>query len=290
MPNFLILGAQKAGTTSIYKYLCQHPEIFMSANKEPHYFTLGDMELTPEAKRMYSHVPLTLKEYQQLFQDVQQEKAIGEASTSYLDTPRAARRIKQFLPKAKLIAVLRDPAERAQSHFTFNHKVFNEKLSTFHEVMAAEQQRLSQGLGPRFKYSGKGFYFEQLQTYFSLFNRDQIQIFLYDDFKADPLTVMQKMFHFLEVDDRFEPDMSVKYNVSGLYRNKPVEKLMRIINPLRCVLEKKLPPKLVSYLGRILMKENKFAPSLRQELIDIYREDILKLQDLLQRDLSTWLH
>jgi hypothetical protein len=273
----------------MYRYLQEHPDIFMSPSKEPHYFTLGDMELSKEAEALWAHLPHSLHSYKKLFKGVGQEKAIGEASTSYLDTERAAQRIARIVPHAKLIAVLRDPTDRACSHFTFNLKVFYEELPTFHEAMAAEPQRLSLGLGPRFKYIGKGLYFKQVKNYFSLFSRDQICVLLYDDFKSDPRKFIQDLLHFLEVDDTFMPDMSVKYNVSGLYRNKSLEIIMRTFHPLRLVLERKLPPKFVSFLGKNLMKRNEPGIELRRKLVAIYRDDILKLQDLIHRDLSHWL-
>lgn len=255
--------------------------------KEPHYFSLGDMQLSPQAA--VSQRAPTLESYRKLFEGVRGEKAIGEASTTYLDSTRAAKRIKQMLPEVKMIAVLRDPAERAHSHFMYSRKRFFEDVSNFREALALEEERLAAGLGPRFKYRAKGFYHAQLSEYYRLFDGQQIRVFLYDDLKADPLGMTHQIFRFLEVDDSFEPDMQVKYNVSGLSRNRAVDLCLRVLNPVRSVLEQRLPPRLVSRMGQLLMRQESQAPSLRQELIEVYRDDIIKLQGLIGRDLSAWL-
>ncbi len=285
LPNFLILGAQKAGTTSLYQYLGQHPEIFMSPVKEPQFFSLDGGRLPEHDPRR----PLTLSEYHRLFDGVRREQAIGEASTSYLDSRRAARRIQRSIPEARLIAVLRDPAERAHSHYVFNRNRQLDDVPTFSRALELEDERLAAGLGPRYQYRKKGFYHAQLTYYFRLFDRRQVRVFLYEDFRDRPLQMVQTIFRFLGVDDGFEPDMAVKYNVSGLPRNRATAVLLRKLHPLRCYLERRLPPRLVSRLGKGLIRPEEQTPGLRRMLTELYREDILKLQDLIDRDLSAWL-
>ncbi len=255
--------------------------------KEPQYFSLGDVHLS--ARAAVSQRAPTLESYRELFEGLREEKAIGEASTTYLDSARAAKRIKQMLPEVKMIAVLRDPAQRAHSHFMYSRKRFFDDVSSLREALALEETRLAAGWGPRFKYLGKGFYYVQLSEYYRLFDEQQIRVFLYDDLKVNPLGMIQEIFRFLEVDDSFEPDMRVKYNVSGLSRNQAVDFCLRALPPVRSFLEQKLPPRLVSWMGRLLMRQESQAPNLRQELIEVYREDVIKLQGLIGRDLSAWL-
>ncbi len=288
MPNFLIIGAMKAGTTSLYSYLKQHPEIFMSPVKEPGYFSFGDSEPFEEFKKLSPEIICSYREYQKLFQQARKEKAIGEATTAYMDCPRAHVRIKEFLPNVKLIAVLRDPADRAHSHFMFNKKRFVEDSLTLETVL--KQNRVIEGRNYRYNYLGKGFYFKQLSTYLELFEKDQIKILLFDDLENDPMKLLREIFTFLEVDETFEPDISIKYNVSGVWRNGAIETLLKRFHALRLIAEKKLSPKLVTPLGKIIMKPQKSSPVLRQKLINHYRQDILQLQNLIQRDLSHWLH
>ena len=286
-PNFLILGAQKAATTSLHNYLGQHPDVFVSPVKEPHYFALGDMELPPQmpVQRLMGD----MASYEALFDGVQRETAIGEASTTYLDSHRAARRIHERLPDAKLIAVLRDPAERAHSHYVFNRKRLLDEAATLEQGLALEAERLASGMGPRFKYLGKGFYHEQLTWYFGLFNREQIRVFLYEDFTNDPFGMIREVFEFLEVDPDFTPNMNVRYNVSGVPRNKIAETLLRRLGPLRLFLERSLPPQLVSRMGPMFIRSKAQDSELRRKLVDAYADDIRQLQGLIGRDLSGWL-
>ena len=289
LPNFLITGAMKAGTTSLYKYLNQHPGIFMSPNKEPGYMSFGDTVNCKESKNLFPNRICSYREYELLFQQVRDEKAIGEATTSYLDCLRAPARIKELLPNVKLIAVLRDPAERAYSHFLYNKKVFVEDLPTLEIALKEEHNRVTDKFGYRYKYLGKGLYFKHLSYYLKCFTEDQIKILLFDDLKNDPMKLLQEIFTFLEVDESFEPDISIKYNTSGVWRNDAIKTLLKQCQALRLIAEKRLAPKIVSYLGKIMMKPQKCNPSLRREMISHYRQDILLLQNLIQRDLSSWL-
>ena len=278
----------KAGTTSLYNYLKQHPEIFMSLVKEPGYFSFGDSEQCEEFKKLSPDIICSYREYQRLFQQVRKEKAIGEATTAYMDCPRAPVRIKEFLPNVKLIAVLRDPAERAHSHFMFNKKIFVEDSPTLEMAIKEKQNRVIEG--HRYRYLEKGLYFTLISSYLQLFEKDHIKILLFDDLENNPMKLLQEIFTFLEVDETFEPDISIKYNISGAWRNGAIETLLKRFNALRRIAVKKLPPRIVTPLGKTIMKPQKSSPVLRQKLINHYRQDILQLQNLIQRDLSHWLH
>lgn len=290
LPNFLITGAMKAGTTSLYNYLNQHPAIFMSPNKEPGYLSFGDTEHCEESIKLFPNRVCSCEAYEKLFQQVEDEIAIGEATTSYMDCLRAPARMKELLPDVKLIAVLRDPAERAYSHFLYNKKMFVEDLPTLEIALSEEHNRVIDRYGYRYKYLGKGFYFKHLSYYLKFFREDQIKILLFDDLKNDPGKLLQQIFTFLKVDETFEPDISIKYNTSGVWRNDAIKTLLKQSHALRLIAEKKLPPRIVSYLGKIIMKPQKSNSALRRELINHYRQDILQLQNLIQRDLSSWLH
>ena len=189
----------------------------MSPDKEPQYFSRGDMDMPRETIK--EHWALTLPAYQKLFEAVRRETAIGEASTAYLNSARAAGRIARLLPEARLIAVLRDPAERAHSQFVFNHKRLLEDAPTLARALEQQQQLAGSPPSRYFKYRENGFYHAQLTEYLKLFERRQMRLFLYEDFKEQPAEMLREIFRFLGVDDGFEPDMTVKYNVSGIPRN-----------------------------------------------------------------------
>ena len=138
LPNFFIIGAAKSGTTSLYKYLTGHPQVFMSPVKEPCFFSTGlggaDDPLGPEP-------PTLIRDwdaYRQLFAAVTTETAIGETSANYVYEPQTAARIHRYLPEARLIVSLRDPIDRAYSHFLMASRFGLETTSDFHDVVAAE--------------------------------------------------------------------------------------------------------------------------------------------------------
>ena len=293
MPNFLIVGAQKAGTTSLYYYLKQHPQVYMSPRKEPHFFEGMHSDFYRPGR---TTLPVTdLAEYQALFEGVTDEKAVGEASASYLYSPKAPALIKRSIPDARLIGVLRNPADRAYSNFVHCVQVGREPLASFAEALRVEEGRIQDNWGPLWHYKRKGFYYAQVKRYLDTFGRDQFRVWLYEDLRAEPLDVLRDVLEFLEVDDRFVPDMSIEHNTSGLPRNKALYRAAKKLaarNPVLelAILERWLPAAPRRYVKRrIFVQPPPLPAEIRQQLLDSYREDILKLQELIGRDLSLWL-
>jgi Sulfotransferase family len=290
MPNFLVIGAMKSGTTALYYYLAQHPEIYMSPVKEPNFFcSVG------QASRHDSSVA-HLETYESLFEDVSGEKAIGEASHCYLYEPKAVARIQQYLPDAKFVAILRDPVDRAYSHFLHMVRNGTEPLTDFAEALVAEEARACQDR--RFQdYVGRGLYYDQLRRYFDVFGRERVKVFLYEDLSNVPISVLQNTFRFLEVDDSIVPDVSLRRNISGSPRYKVLDSILRKPNPVKDALKTHLPAGLRWRLSgafdelktRNLTRPPAVEPGVRRRLGRIYREDILKVQGLIHRDLSEWL-
>lgn len=288
-PNFLFIGAEKAGSTAIHRYLSQHPEVFLPQRHGPSYFAHGDMDLSDRYGLELYKYTLTLPAYQSLFDGVKDERAVGESSPSYLYSQRAPGRIQALLPDVKLIAVLRQPADRAFSHWLFQRKQTAEPLADFQAAMQAEPDRIARNWAHRFHYGRQGFYGEQLKRYYSLFPREQILVLLYDDLLADAQGFMRKIFEFLEVDPAFEPDLSERFNVSGEPRNGFVRWALNVAKPVRWYAEQYLSPRIVSPIGRILLTRKRPNPAILNELIEDYRADIAKTQELIGRDLSAWL-
>jgi hypothetical protein len=169
LPNFLIIGAQKSGTTSLYNYLKQHPQIFMPRLKEPHFFTY-EGQLPP-----HPSVVTSWQDYRALFADARDEIAVGEASPSYLHGEQAPRRIAHYFPTIKLIAILRNPADRAFSNWMHNVSYGREELD-FGQALQAEERRIQEGVGYLFWYRYKGFYHRHLTRYLALFDRTQLRV------------------------------------------------------------------------------------------------------------------
>ena len=296
-PDSLIIGAAKAGTTAFYEYLRQHPEIYACTIKEPHFFSLENEKLkfrSPLGIEARNNRAITkLEEYLALFQNTPQNKCIIEASTSYLYLPKAAERIYHYIPQVRLIAILRNPVERAYSNFLYLTRDGREPLTNFSKALKAEAMRLRNNWSLIYFYQDLGFYYPQLKRYFDKFDSRQLHIILYDDFRADPFKVFQETFSFLNIDPSFQPDMSRKFNVSGLPKNKFAHKLIAEQNFLKSMVKSILPSRFRFNLKERYYEKNLSKPSIteetRLELIEIFREDILKTQDLIGRDLSSWL-
>jgi hypothetical protein len=290
LPNFLLVGAMKAGTTALYMQLKQHPQIYMSPVKEPHFFVREGMKYSDPS------MITTLDAYAALFKGVKNEKAIGEATPSYLSWPGVPERIQRYLPDAKLIVILRNPVERAHSHFLHEITTGRESLTDFAAALQGERTQDAEALTrnklPVRRYLQIGFYSGHLKRYFERFDRSQIKIYLYEDFTRDPVGMIQDTFRFLDVDDTFVPDQSAHFK-GGVPRIKALHKLHRKSNPLKTVLRSLLPSKMRRSMAVHLNNLNRvkipFEPEVRQELIETYREDVLELQGLIGRDLSKWL-
>lgn len=300
LPNFLLLGTAKAGTTSLFRYLELHPEVFACSPKEPKFFAYEneDIRFQGPGDQIKNWLMVTrLEAYQALFAGVTNQKAIGEATAFYLYVPKAAERIRYHVPKAKLIAILRDPADRAYSAYLHLVRDGREPVHNFAQALRLEQSRIVQNYQPAWHYRSVGYYYQQVKRYFDLFPREQIRIFLYEDLKTKPLQVLKQVLQFLEIDDSFVPDLRVHHNVGAFPRSWWLEKCMLNLLPLRRKLVPRLPRgmrwRVIQGLKKVERWNRIPAPPLplevRAELVAGYEEDVLRLQDLLARDLSPWM-
>jgi Sulfotransferase domain len=294
MPDFLIIGAAKSGTTALYHYLKQHPEIYMSPTKETEFFAFEGETLNFCGPGDMPRRSITcLEDYQAQFQGVSTEKAIGEASPLYLYSAKASERICHYVPHAKLIAILRDPIERAYSQFLMFVRDGRETTLDFATALREEDSRIQNNWAWGWHYTQVGFYYPQLKRYFDTFNSEQIKVYLYEDLNRNSIAVLQEIFGFLGVDEMFLPDISVKHNISGMPKNKLLHDFFAKPNPVRLALRPLLPAELRKQMRVNVNNQNlskpQLSPEIREQLIPVFREDILQLQDLIQRDLSAWL-
>ena len=288
LPNFLIVGASKSGTTSLYYYLKQHPEIFMSEVKEPHFFTRGVV-----AKEY------DLEGYLSLFSSFQAQTAIarGEASTAYLYAPDAPGNIKKHVPEMKIIISLRNPVEMAYSLYWHMVRHADETLS-FEEALAKEKERQK---NPQFAlnanqypdnyfYKSRVNYVEQVKRYLDLFG-DQVLILLYEELQNDPIAICKKIYHFLGTEDHFIPDAKTHYN-KGI---RPRLKIFRrLINTPESLLSSYsgFPGirSMTSLLSALIAKPiTPMADETRIKFAAQLAPDIKKLGNLIGRDLSDWM-
>ena len=299
LPNFLFIGTGKAGSTSLYYYLNEHPDVYMSPVKETNFFSYegGRPDFCgPGDRSSISHKTTitTIQDYKANFDGAQQESAVGEVSPSYLYLPKAPQRIKHYLPNVKMIVILRNPADRAYSNF--QHKVRDnvEPNPDFSQVIYEEKTRIADGWSPSWHFVQNGFYATQLKRYFDLFDINQLKIYLFEDWLSDQLGVYKDILQFIGVDDTFVPNLNTRYNISGKPKSKALDNMLTRPNLVKKALKPILPGAFRSKMAAKLLRSNlkrlpKLSPSLRAELINIYRDDILQLQDLIDRNLSSWL-
>ncbi len=301
MPNFLVIGAAKAGTTSLYYYLKQHPEIYMPSSKtykETNFFALEGETLEypgPHGTFVMKNCITELETYQSLFQVATNKKAIGEASPVYMYSEKAPHKIKHYIPDVKLIAILRDPVERAFSHYLFWTSQGYEPDTDYNFIQAIKEEpkRIQAGWSYQWHYIQMGFYYLQIKRYFDIFDSSQIKVYLYDDFKNNSLAVVQDIFRFLEVDDGFESSTSKIHNQTKTPKNRHVNLFLNRPNLLKTGFNILVPQAIRQPIANYLKQQNvgkpKLSKKIRRQLIEEYRQDILNLQDLIERDLSSWL-
>lgn len=218
-PNFFIVGAASSGTTSLYTYLKQHPEVFLPALKEPHYFA----QLRPAYEQRYLFTYVTTeKDYLALFSKAADCKAIGEASPSYLWCPTAPARIRQAVPAAKIVILLRDPVERAYSHYLMSLRE-GLQYRPFFESLQEDWHRAQKGWGVSQLYVELGLYAEQVRRYLRAFGSAQVRVILFDELRRgaeNRKATLAEILRFIGADPRYldRIDMSHVENSFGIAR------------------------------------------------------------------------
>jgi hypothetical protein len=291
LPNLLLLGAAKSGTSSLYRYLAQHPDVFMTTFKEPHFFAWdgGEYDVRgPNVERIRTRAVRDLDSYLRLFSDARDERVRGEASTGYLHTPGVAERIRAYVPHARLIAVLRNPIDRAYSAFTHARRIGWEPLTDFEEALRLEQRRLAERWIGLTLYTTVGRYARHLDRYLAVFPCDQIRVYLFDDLVKQPTRLAQDVFRFVGVDDEFQPDVTMR-NRGRAVRSVRLGMLSRTVRRSR--VGRRLPSRPFGTFLRAINDRpiDQLPDPTRRRLADEFEPDIAQLSRLLGRDLSPWL-
>jgi hypothetical protein len=264
LPNFFIVGAAKSGTTSLYEYLRLHPEVYMAPIKETHHFStdIDNTKFRPNYARslnkdlskflesdmeegIFHAFVKDSNEYVQLFKKVKDEKAIGEVTNSYLYSHEAAKNIITKFPSAKVVMMLRNPVDRAFSHYLMDLRIGYE-TEDFMTALKKDMARNPKGWGISNLYVEVGMYSEQIKRYLEIFQKDQLRIYLFDDFVKNPEATMKDLFRFLGVSENTNIDFSKKYNPSFIPKNKLIGKLntqKRVKDWLKSVLPKSVKSK-----------------------------------------------
>jgi hypothetical protein len=288
-PNFFIVGAAKAGTTSLYYYLNEIPGVYMSKVKEPYYFS-------PHYVQRYPGETVTDKEeYLRLFENTSSYIAVGEASPSYLWDPDSPKLIHQAVPTARIIILLRDPIERAYSHYLMDVKfgARDKKLSFYQDLMCTykSQEKAFEKLR---LYVEFGMYYEQVKRYFDEFGRQQVKVIIYEEFIQHPEQTVNDVLAFLGVNYTVTA-IRKQHNPYSVARSPFSVWVFSFFRWLRArgiktsKLTTLLPFSLTWSLEEKLLfkraQKPKMEPKASQFLQEIYRDNVLRLESLLGRSL-----
>jgi hypothetical protein len=289
LPTFMVIGAAKAGTTALYWYFAEHPQVFMSQVKETNYFAYG---LDERGQLVYGnsdihHFPVkSFAEYEQLFARTGRATAVGEVSPLYLESPLAAGRIRSRLPETTIICCIRHPIDRAYSDYLMYLRNRGRTLDPSRDLSAG-----SAWLQPDSHWMRIGCYYRQLARYFEAFPRQQLHVFLYEDLKQDPLQVIQQLYRLVGVDPEFTPDLQTPHNVGGIPASRLVESLFK--TQLTRTLQPWIPKRVGNWVKSIRTRNMREAPpiphDLRQKLTNHFRDDICRTSELIGRNLDHWL-
>lgn len=251
LPTFVIAGAQKCGTTSLAGALRQHEQIHMSRRKELHFFD--------------RHFDKGMEWYEQHFTPKPKHLQVGEATPAYMYDEAARERMVASLPGVKVVVILRNPVDRAYSHYWHKRRLGHEQLETFEEAMAAEPERRASTTVRRrlgFAYVDRGHYVDQLQPLAEAVGRDRLHVLLLDDLVKDKTGSLAAILDFLGVDTAAAADLEVQKKNS--YRVTSGEG------------------------GTVAVEYTPMTDETRRELTAVYADSNRRLEAFLGRDLSAW--
>lgn len=290
LPNFFILGAPRAATTFLYRALLQHPHIFLSRIKEPSFFSEDARQPSWYTPRASQKRITTWEEYLALFAGAAGFPARGEASTVYLADPHAAKRIKTRLAEpARFIAVLRNPVERAYSHYVYHRMLNVEPEPEFEGALRDECRRQQHHWNMQWRYRETGLYAHHLQHYWDVFDSHQFLVLLHEDFQH-PEQVFARVLTFLGVEEHVLPTDD-KVNQSGTSRGSLASWLLQSKNPVKLIARRIMPAPVRRHMRqRLTQAPPPMPPAVRQQLVSYYRPDIEQLERLIGRDLEAWKH
>ena len=281
--DFFIVGAPKAGTTSLYKYLNQHQDVVMSSVKEPNYFSKEELE---SQDLYYASKNITdEKDYHSLFQANGEKKKLGEASVSYLFYPKVSKRIFTYNKDAKIIIILRNPVDRAYSHYKMDFRLGFVKRD-FEDLVLNNNKE-----GSLFyqQYIDLGLYHQQVKSYIDEFGSTNVCVMFYEDLKKDRATFVNNIFSFLNLKSDSNINFNLKYNKSKLPSNNFMRYLYSI-SLVRKTASFLFNERLINFINKNFFRESnqEIESKVRHKLNQVFLNDIFMLEKLLNKDLSSW--
>jgi Sulfotransferase family len=281
LPNFFVVGAAKAGTTSIYHHIKMHPQIFVPEEKEPSFFATP---APPGVKPFHARCP-TFDEYKKMYQGSVGFTAVGDLSTPYLWDENAPRRIHEACPNAKIIIMLRDPIARAYSFYLMNLLTELDTTPTFQEALRRDAARDKSTWFTCFQYVGAGLYHDQVRRYLDLFGSERVLVRLFDELKENPHDLYAAIAAHLDIDA--EPFHAIEVDQAHNYYRMPRFRVAYRIAGALGLRTKLLPPSVRRWLNHNPLLFDRKKPTMddasRQYLKGIFEPDVARLEALLGR-------
>lgn len=294
IPNLFLVGAPKCGTTAMYSYLNEHPQIYMSPKKEPQFFA-GDV-------LGHQRNVIAVEDYRRCFDRADGARVVGEASTAYMVSRIAAEQIKSYNPSARILVMLRNPID--VMHALHSKRLFMnmEDITDFGKAITCDDARLWRA--GRWKgqpiirpsYREVASFPAQLKRFTNVFGRDRVHVVVYDDFRSDPATEYAKLLAFLGVDPAPSRDF-IRHNANRRVRNMGAQDWLR--DPpgfFRRIARSVLPTQVRRTLGQTLRSVNvkyepraAIDPALRLHLQREFAPEVEELSQILRRDLTHWV-
>ncbi len=303
LPNTLIVGVPKCGTSSMHTYFRDHPQVYVSEKKELHWFSRDRIAANlagPGDREVFDRIAPTFDAYKAHFADARDEPVVLEASPSYAyfnDT--VIPRLKDTLGSdLKIILQIRNPIKRA--HSTWVHMVTNgrETLS-FHDAILAEERRAAEGYGDFWRYAGHGFYAPQIEPFVANFGRENVKVIVLEDFNRDRKQGFLDLARWLGVDGSFLPkDLDIAYGHTGRAKNPALKATLDAATAAAVKLKRMIPKGLYdrarilnAKLGRMNTTRDVYPLEDRtwDQLAERFRTDLERTSALIGQDLTPWL-
>jgi hypothetical protein len=284
LPNFICPGEAKCGTTTLYNILKQHTDIYLPEAKEPFLFVMSEWEHK-------------VKNYESKhYAGVSNESVIGDMTTWYLYPEYVPQRIYNTLgPDVKFVILLRNPVDRAFSHYLHRRRK-GEETKKFEKAISLEKKRLAKSRYNMLHYSylDRGYYSSHIKNYLKFFPAENFRYFLFEEFIGNPEKVAKEIFRFLDIDENQNIDYNIHSNKSYMIKRKYAIRLMSkrggLAGKIRRILSRKLKNKLKERISKPSSNPvEKIDIKTAQSLMQQYTQEIHELEELIGRDLSIWI-
>ncbi len=288
--DFVVIGAYKAATTTLHRALCAHPDVFVPGRKEPSYWAFDGCSRTEIEANPISPIAITsASEYLALFASRNGERIAGEVSPEYLKNRRTAKRLAQGFPELRIVAILRDPAERAFSDYLMYRRDGREPLERFSDALDAQEARCSANEATG-QYLTTGLYGHQLAPYYDAFPDERILVLRQDDLAADRGRLFARLADFLGVDAAGFTDAPEAANLSGVPESaisRLAYGVRRRVGGVAHLIPASLKQRVDQRLQKTLSRPQLEAED-RARLVEYYDEDIALTEELTGLELSAW--